>query len=89
MANFQRYPAASSPQHGGRPLSGRTLGGIDSPLVLLTREVATQTILINTESGPGNRVNQIKESVKRGLDEGDCCDGRACECAGLTPTGPR
>ena len=45
------------------------LGAADSPLVLLTREVATQTILINTESGPGNRVNQIKESVKRGLDE--------------------
>ncbi len=45
------------------------LGAADSPLVLLTREVATQTVLINTESGPGNRFNQVKEKVKRGLDE--------------------
>ena len=45
------------------------LASADSPLTLLVREVATQTTLINTESGPGNRVNQAKESVKRGIDE--------------------
>jgi type VI secretion system protein ImpL len=46
-----------------------TLSAADSPLVLLVRQVAQQTILVNTETGPGNRVNQIKDSVKRGLDE--------------------
>lgn len=45
------------------------LGAADSPLVLLTRQVAEQTVLVNTDSGPGSRVNQIKDSVKRGLDE--------------------
>ena len=49
--------------------AANVLAAADSPLVLLVREVASQTILINTETGPGNRVNQIKESVKRGLDE--------------------
>ena len=49
--------------------TANTLAAADSPLVLLVRQVATQTTLINTETGPGNRVNQMKESVKRGLDE--------------------
>lgn len=46
-----------------------TLSAADSPLVLLVREVAVQTTLVNTESGPGNRVNELKERAKRGLDE--------------------
>ncbi|MBL8310074.1 MAG: type VI secretion system membrane subunit TssM [Burkholderiales bacterium] len=49
--------------------TANVLGSLDSPLVLLVRSVATETTLINTDTGPGNRVNQIKESVKRGLDE--------------------
>ncbi len=46
-----------------------TLSAADSPLVLLVREVAVQTTLVNTESGPGSRVNELKERAKRGLDE--------------------
>jgi type VI secretion system protein ImpL len=46
-----------------------TLSAADSPLVLLVREVAIQTTLVSTESGPGSRVNELKERAKRGLDE--------------------
>ena len=45
------------------------LSAADSPLILLVRKVAAETTLVSVDSGPGNRVNQIKDSVKRGLDE--------------------
>ena len=49
--------------------AANTLAAADSPLTLLVREVATQTTLINVERGPGDRINQIKDSIKRGVDE--------------------
>ena len=45
------------------------LAAADSPMILLVREVATQTTLINVERGPGDKINQIKDKVQRGLDE--------------------
>ncbi len=46
-----------------------TLSAPDSPLVLLVREVATQTTLITTDTALGSRMNQAKDSLKRGIDE--------------------
>ena len=46
-----------------------TLSAADSPLILLVREVATQTTLISVDRGEGSRVNQALDSAKRGLDE--------------------
>ena len=46
-----------------------TLSAADSPLVLLVREVAIQTTLVSVDNGPGSRVNQAKDSIKRGIDE--------------------
>jgi type VI secretion system protein ImpL len=47
------------------------LGAVDSPLVLLVREVARQTTLINPEGANtgATRVESIKESIRRGVNE--------------------
>lgn len=49
--------------------AANVLAAADSPLVLLVREVAIQTTLINVDRGPGDKVNQLKDKVQRGLDE--------------------
>jgi len=46
-----------------------TLSALDSPLVLLVRQVAMQTTLVSTETSGGSRVEQAKEKLKRGIDE--------------------
>ncbi len=68
--NFLLDIRLKAPRNLGETIeAANVLAAPDSPLTLLVRKVAEQTTLINTEAGTGNRVNQIKQSVQRGVDE--------------------